>query len=132
VDSVKDAHHARHPKNAISAKKVVKVNATDTRFTTRYTAKCVGISVGATHNILRRDLKMKRISARWIPHLLTKEQTFARVRVSNSSQNITTDLLQISSLDSLLWINKKMWATKESQRPCIAKRTMSVKKRSCM
>jgi hypothetical protein len=33
----------------------------DARFTSRYIAKCVGISVGATHTILRHDLRM-----RWI------------------------------------------------------------------
>ena len=64
VDSVEDAHHARRPKTATSPKIVEKVTnlvATDARFTTRHIAKCVGISVGAAHTILRRDLKMKRI-----------------------------------------------------------------------
>jgi hypothetical protein len=51
---------------------------TDARFTTRYKAKCVGISIGAAHTIIiRSDLKMRRISARWIPNLLTKEQKLA-------------------------------------------------------
>jgi hypothetical protein len=72
VDSVKDAPYARRPKTATSPKMVEKVKdliATNARFTTtcRYIAKCVGISVGASHTILRRDLKMSRISARWIP-----------------------------------------------------------------
>jgi histone-lysine N-methyltransferase SETMAR len=52
--------------------------ATDAIFTTRYIAKCVGISVRVAHTILRRDLKIRRISARWIPHLLTKEQNLLR------------------------------------------------------
>ena len=85
VDSVKDAPHARRPKTATSQKiveKVKKLVATDARFTTRHIAKCVGISVGAANTILRRDLKMRRISARWIPHLLTKEQKLARVRIA--------------------------------------------------
>ena len=84
VDSVKDAPHARCPKTATSQKIVEKVKnlvATYARFTTRHIAKCVSISVGAAHTILRRDLKMRRISARWIPHLLTKEQKLARVRI---------------------------------------------------
>ena len=34
--------------------------ATDARFTTRHIAKCVGISVGAAHTILRRDLKNEK------------------------------------------------------------------------
>ena len=62
--------------------KATNLVATDARFTTRHIAKCVGISVGAAHTILRGDLKMKRISARWIPHPLTKEQKLARVRIA--------------------------------------------------
>jgi hypothetical protein len=74
VDSVKDASHAPRPKTATSQKMVEKVKdliATDARFTTTYLAKCVGISVGAPHTILRRNLKI-RISARWFPHLLKR------------------------------------------------------------
>ena len=72
--------HARRRKTATSQKIVEKVTnlvATDARFTTRHIAKYVGISVGAAHTILRLDLKMRRISARWIPHRVTKEQKFA-------------------------------------------------------
>jgi hypothetical protein len=59
VDSVKDVLHARSPKIATSPiifEKVEDLIATDARF--RYIAKCVGISVGAAHTILRFDLKM--------------------------------------------------------------------------
>ena len=68
------------PQNIVE--KVTNLVATDARLTTRHIAKCIGISVGAAHTILRRDLKMRRISARWIPHLVTKEQKLARVRVA--------------------------------------------------
>ena len=67
VESVEDAPHARRPKTATSQTIVEKVTnsvAADARFTTRHIAKCVGISVGAADTILRRDLKMRRISAR--------------------------------------------------------------------
>ena len=105
VDSAEDAPHARRPKTATSQKIVEKVTnlvTSDARFATRHIAICVGISVGAAHTILMRDLKMRRISARWIPHLVTKEQTLARVRIANncwnSSLNTTIDLSQIPSL----------------------------------
>ena len=84
VDSVEDAPYARRPKTATSHKIVEKVTnlvATDAIFKNRHIAKCVSISVGTAHKILRRDLKMRRISARWIPHLVTKEQKLARVRI---------------------------------------------------
>ena len=105
VDSVEDTPHARRPKTATSQKIIEKVTnfiATDARFTTRHLAKCTGISVGASHTILRRDLKMRRISARWIPRLVTKEQKLAWVRIAEQllkqSPKYTIDLSQISSL----------------------------------
>ena len=70
IDSVEGEPHARHPLTATLQKIVEKVTnlvATDARFTTRHTAKCIGISVGAAHTILRHDLKMRKMSARWIP-----------------------------------------------------------------
>ena len=75
----------RRPKTATSQKIVEKITnlvATDARFTTRHIAKCVGISVGAAHTIRKRDLKMRRIRARWIPHLVPKELKLARVRIA--------------------------------------------------
>jgi hypothetical protein len=92
VDSVKDIPHARRPKTATSPKMVKKVNA---RFITRYIAKCVSISVGASYSIIRRDLKRRRKSVRSIPHLFTKEKKTCSV---NYLQTIveTVSLIQQS------------------------------------
>ena len=143
VDSVKDAPHARRPKTASQkiVEKVKNMVATDARFTLRHIAKCVGISVGAAHTILRRDLKMRRISARWIPYLLTKEQKLARVKIAKQllkqfpkynnrsfTNIITGDETWVHFYEPKRKIQNKIWATKGSQRPCIAKRTMSIKK----
>ena len=97
-------------------------------------------SVGAAHTILRRDLKMKRISARWIPHLLTKEQKLARVRIAEKllkhfpkynnrsfANIITGDGTWVHFYEPKQKIQNKIRATKGGKRPCIAKRTMSIK-----
>ena len=106
VDSVVDAPNARCPNPATLqniVEKVMNLVAIDARFTTRHIAKCVGISVGAAHTILRRDLKMRKISARWIHHLVTKEQKkLARVRIAKQllkqfPKYNKKDLSQISS-----------------------------------
>ena len=115
--------------------------AADARFTTRHIAKYVGISVGAAHTILRRDLKMRRISARSLPHLVTKEQKLARVRIAKlllkqfpkynnqSFANIVTDdETWVHFYEPKQKIQNKIWATKGGKRSCIAKRTMSIKK----
>jgi histone-lysine N-methyltransferase SETMAR len=143
VDSVNDAPHARRPKTATSTKMVEKVKdliATYARFTTRYKAKYVGVYIGAAHTIIRCYLKIRRISARCVPHLITKEQTLARVRISKqlleqfpqynnqSSANIITGYdTWVHFYHPKRKIHNTIWATKGSQRPCIAKLTMSVK-----
>ena len=143
VDSVEDAPHARRPKTVTSQKIVEKLTnlvATDAIFTIRHIAKCVGISVAAAHTILRRNLKMRRISARWIPHLVTKEQKLARVRIAKQllkqfpkynnrsfANIITGDETWVHFYEPKRKIQNKIWATKGGKRPCIAKRTMSIK-----
>ena len=146
VDSVEDAPYARRPKTATSQKIVEKVTnlvATDARSTTRHIAKCVGISVGAAHTILRRDLKMRKISARWIPHLVTKEQKLARVRIAKQllkqlpkhnnrsfANIIAGDETWFNFYEPRRKIQSKIWATKGGKRPCIV-RNFLYKSRSC-
>ena len=121
--------------------KVTNLVATDARFTTRHIVKCVGISVGAAHTILRRDLKMGRICARWIPHFVTKEQKLARERIAKqllkqfpkynnrSFANIITGVeTLVHFYEPKRKIQNKIWSTKGGKRPCIAKRTMSIRK----
>jgi hypothetical protein len=80
---------------------------------------------------------MRRISTRWIPHLLTKEQKLAWAIVETVpyiQQPILCkyhrSLAMRSGFTFMIRSERyiKIWATKGSQRPCIAKRTMSVKK----
>ena len=54
----------------------------DGRYTVRQIASLVGISLANTHHIVKHVLKMKKICARWIPHILTNEQKQTRVRVA--------------------------------------------------
>ena len=144
VDSVEDAPHASHLTIATSqniVEKVTNLVATDARFTTRHIAKCIGISVEAAHTILRRDLKMRRINSRWIPHLVTKEQKLARVRITRQllkqfpkynnrsfANIITGDETWVHFYEPKRKIQNKIWATKGGKRPCIANCTMSIKK----
>ena len=68
--STEDAPHDRRPKTATYAKMVARVKeiiATDTRYTARQKASMAGLSLGAAHTILKRNLKMRKICAKWIP-----------------------------------------------------------------
>ena len=37
-------------------------------------ASCTGISEGSVQTILKKHLYLRKVCARWVPHLLTEEQ----------------------------------------------------------
>jgi hypothetical protein len=87
----------------------------------------INISVGAANTILRSDLKMRRVSARSISHLLTKEQKLDRVRIpkqllkqflkynNRPFANIITDHeTEVHFYERKRKIHNKIWATKGS------------------
>ena len=45
----------------------------DRRITREEMAQELEISVGSVHTILRNHLKIRKVSARWVPHRLTSE-----------------------------------------------------------
>ncbi|KAI6648133.1 Transposase [Oopsacas minuta] len=51
----------------------------DSHITIRELSKSVGISMGSVDHILRSQLKLTKVCARWAPHLLTKAQKETRV-----------------------------------------------------
>jgi len=53
----------------------------DRRFTVKQTAANAGISVGSVDTILHDDLKMRKVSARWVPRMLTNENKASRVAI---------------------------------------------------
>jgi hypothetical protein len=64
--------------------KVREILSTDARFTLWEETRKVGISIGAVHSILRKHLKMNKITAPWIPRLPTEEQKRLRVKMAKS------------------------------------------------
>jgi [histone H3]-lysine36 N-dimethyltransferase SETMAR len=60
--------------------KVEKLVLADRRLTIRYIAKTVGISFGSTQTILTEHLKLRKVSARWVPRMLTTDQQHDRLK----------------------------------------------------
>ena len=80
VGSIKNAPKSGRPKSASHKEIVSKIKEIiegDARFTVRDIARKVGISL-----ILKKHLKVRKISARWVPHLSTDEQKRQRVKVA--------------------------------------------------
>ena len=61
---------------------------TDRQVTERYIASTVGISQERVHSILTEDLEMRKLSARWVPRLLTVDQEHTRCTLSRTNLNL--------------------------------------------
>ena len=130
---------SNNTKNAeVKIKKLLEIDA---RSTIRELAKVVGILLSKVHFILRKWLYTRKISARWIQHLLSDDQKRARVTYAKNilklypnfdkkkfANIVTGDETWIHFYEPQGKVRNKIWATKATNRPCIARRTMSVKK----
>ena len=68
--------------------KVHDIVMTDIRVTKRYIASTMGISQERVHSILTEDLEMRKLSARWVPRLLTVDQKHTRRTLSRTNLNL--------------------------------------------
>ena len=92
VESIKNAPKSGRPKSASRKEIVSKIKEIiegDARFTVRDIARKVGISLSTAHLILKKHLKVRKISARWVPHLLTDEQKRQRVSGQKAASNVS-------------------------------------------
>ena len=52
----------------------------DARLSVKDIASCTCISEGSVQTILKKRLDLRKVCAKWIPHLLTEEQTTQRFK----------------------------------------------------
>ena len=144
VESIKNAPKSGRPKSASRKEIVSKIKEIiegDARFTVRDIARKVGISLSTVHLILKKHLKVRKISARWVPHLLTDEQKRQRVKVAKKllqmfpkydkkqfANDRHSDETWVHYFEPIRKVSNKIWATKHSKCPIIAKRSLSAKK----
>ena len=107
----------------------------DARYTVRETEEKSGIHSSSVLKILRERLGLRKICARWVPHLLTDEQKQSQVRLA--SQVIEKyDKCDPRRLEEIVtgyetWIyhfqpdsraKNKVWVSSEGNRPVITRR----------
>jgi histone-lysine N-methyltransferase SETMAR len=85
--STTDAECSGRPVEATTPEIVDKIHMVmdDGRVKVREIASAVGISSEWVHNILHQHLNMRKLSARWVPQLLTVDQKRNRVRRSKDN-----------------------------------------------
>ena len=74
--------------NEETAEKVNKLVMNDRRLSVDFIAESVGISFGSAHSILRENLMMKKVSARWVPRMLWDVQKADHAETSTSLQSV--------------------------------------------
>ena len=98
------------------------------------------LGLASVHFILKQVLKLTKIGARWIPHLLTDEQKRTRVQKAKQLPR-KHPKYQKKVFDSLIssdetWVHfyeprrkgdNRIWALKQAQKLNIAKRTLTAK-----
>ena len=75
--SVKDDTCPGRPKTSVTKANIAAVKIVveqDARLCVRYIASYTGISEGSMQTILKKRLNLRKVCARWVPHLLTEKQ----------------------------------------------------------
>ena len=105
--------------------------------TVREVANKVGISIGSCHQILTEELRMRRVSAKFVPRLLTDDQKENRVEISeellanaNGNENflkniITGDETWVYGYDVETKMQSSQWMGKGSAHPKKARMSLS-------
>ena len=141
--SVEDDTHPGRPKTSVTKANIAAVKIVvkhDVRLSVKDIASCTGISEGSVQTILKKHLDLRKVCARWVPHLLTAEQktslkwarellkTYKGCNSRVISNLLTGDETWVHMFEPQRRANNKQWKQKDQKHPCIAKRTISLKK----
>ena len=85
LESIENALKSGRLKSVSCDEIVSKVNDI-VEYTVRHTVRMVGISLSRVHYIVKNILNVRKISARWVPHLLTDDQMVEISRVKIAKQ----------------------------------------------
>lgn len=140
--SIKDEPRSGRPRDAVTPVTIATVEnlvSEDRHITTRKLAEVVGISKERIGYILHKELQMRKLCKKWIPHVLTDENRQKRVEISKQLLRILEGGFRNIITGDETWIHfyttaskeaNKVWLTSEENRPQIAKTAQNSKK--CM
>ena len=139
-ESVKDEERSGRPstsKTDENVKKVAKIVRSNRRMTIRELTEELNISYGSVQSILTDDLQMRRVSAKFVPRLLTDEQKEIRVSVCTELKDrlhadpdfmakiVNGDESWVYGYDPETKIQSSQWKTTNSPRPKKARQSKS-------
>lgn len=143
-EGLEDKPRSGRPTSIASERDVAAVKATveeDARYTVEEIGRICGINSSGVFYILKEVLKLRKVCARWIPHLLTDVQKQERVRIAslllarykNADQRrlnevVTGDETWVYFYEPAGKENNKVWVGQNDDRPQIARRNRTSKR----
>ena len=138
-ECVQDAHRSGRTvtvTDSYNTEQLKRLLKSDRRITCEEMAQELEISVGSVHTFLRNHLKMRKVSARWVPHRLTSDQAERRLEVATHllsrfdsegqdflSRIVAIDETWMRSYEPELKRQSAEWHTPSSPRPAKYRRT---------
>ena len=136
--SIENDPRVGRPVSVLTQKNVATVKTLmeeDVRYTMQEIEELSGIHSSSVLKILRERLRLRKICARWVPHLLTDEQKQSRVRLASQviekydkcdprrlEETVTGDETWIYHFQPDFKAKNKVWVSSEGDRPVIAGR----------
>ena len=90
--SVEDDTRPGRPKTSVTKANIAAVKIVveqDARFSVRDIDSCTGISEGSVQTILKKRLDLRKVCARWVPHLLTESKRHKALNVPGNFRKHT-------------------------------------------
>ena len=142
--SVEDDTRPGKPKTSVTKANIAAekfVVEQDARLSVKDIASRTGIPEASVQTIMKKHLDLRKVCARWVPHLLIEEQNTQRLKCAREllktykgcnsrfiSNLLTGDETWVHIFEPQRRADNKQWKRKDKKRPCIAKRTVSSKK----
>ena len=144
--SVEDDTRPGRPKTSVTKANIAAVKIVvkqDAQLSVKDIASCTGISEGSVQTVLKKHLDLRKVCARWVPHLLTEEQKTQCLKCAREllktykgcnswviSNLLTGNETWVHMFEPQRRADNKQRKRKDKKCPCIAKRT-KIRKR-CM
>ena len=142
--SVEDDTRPGRPKTSVTKANIAAAKIVveqDARLSVKDIASCTDITEGSVQTILKKRLDLRKVCARWVPHLLTEDQktqclkcawellkTYKGCNSRVISNLLTGDETWVHMFEPQRRADNKQWKRKDQKRPYIAKRTISSEK----
>ena len=142
--SVEDDTCPGRPKTSVTKANIAAVKIVieqDAGLSVKDIASCTGISEGSVQTILKKRLDLRKVCARWVPHLLTEVQKTQHLKCAREllktykgcnsrviSNLLTGDETWVHMFEPQRRADNKQWKRNDKKCSCIAKRTISSKK----